>query len=52
MDFHEVIRKDHYEGSIESWDNVSYIILGKRGKIRKGMLTVKANTNNVCVWTN
>lgn len=52
MNFYEVIKNDHYEDSVESWENVSYIILGKRGKIQKDMLTVKAKRNYVCIWTN
>lgn len=33
MDFYEIIKNDHYEGSVELWENASYTILGKRGKI-------------------
>lgn len=35
MDFYEVIKNDHYEGSVESWESISYIILAKRGKIQR-----------------
>lgn len=36
----------------ESWENVSHKMLSKRGRIYNGMLTVKANINNGCIWTN